>query len=215
MNKKLSLATLALIGNVKAASCPYGHGSNALTQMGSKSTVKALADSKVHTTSTVTSESRNDSGYDYSSELFAVSEKTCVSTTVSTFDKTNYQEVVRSIIDIYEAIDDTVSANSNPRAEFAGCVLRMAGHDFMDYRTDTGLGGSDGCINFNDEDNTGIPSCVAAHGLVAAYAEFCESVSLADWMVIAGEAIMGRTATDFSNTATDVYYADGQLAGDF
>jgi catalase (peroxidase I) len=163
----------------------------------------------------VKSGSKNDSGYDYSSELFAVSDKTCVATSVSTFGKTDYANIVTSIIDIYEAIEDTVSANTNPRAAFAGCVLRMAGHDFMDYRTDTGLGGSDGCINFNDEDNTGIPSCVAAHGLVAAYAEFCESVSLADWMVIAGEAIMGRTATDFSNTATDVYYADGQLAGDF
>ena len=85
----------------------------------------------------------------------------------------------------------------------------MAGHDFMDYRTDTGLGGSDGCINFNDEDNHGIVSCVQKFGLVEAYETYCDQVSLADWMVIAGEAVMGRTATDFN--ASD-YYADGQLS---
>jgi len=163
----------------------------------------------------VKSKSRNDSGYTYSSELFDVSDQgiTCVATTDSGFGNTEYEAIVTSINAIYTATDDTVSANENPRAEFAGCVLRMAGHDFMDYRTDTGLGGSDGCINFEDEDNTGIPSCVENFGLVDSYAEHCETVSLADWMVIAGEAVMGRTATDYDESGD--YYADGQLAADF
>jgi len=43
--QKLSLATLALIGSVKAGECPYGHGSsNGLTQLGAKSTIKAVSE---------------------------------------------------------------------------------------------------------------------------------------------------------------------------
>jgi len=42
-----------------------------------------------------------------------------------------------------------------------GCLLRQAGHDFMDYRPDDpNVGGSDGCIHFDDPDNKGIPECV-------------------------------------------------------
>ena len=37
-------------------------------------------------------------------------------------------------------------------------MLRLAGHDFMDFRTDEKKkGGSDGCINFEDPDNKGLP----------------------------------------------------------
>ena len=202
--QKVSLAVLALIG-ANAKSCPYGHGNTSvqasaegLAEIGSKSTVQAVTDAQT-----------KSEDYDYSSELFAVTSKTCVAKTVSSFATANYENIVSSINDIYEATDATVEANNNPRAELAGCILRMAGHDFMDYRTDTGLGGSDGCINFHDEDNTGIVSCVQKFGLVEAYEEFCDEVSLADWMVIAGEAAMGRTATDYNASG---YYNDGQLA---
>lgn len=164
--QKISFAVLALIGAVKAKTCPFGHGgqgsADGLAQADSHSAVKAVAHAKAK------------SDYDYSSELFAVTSKTCVAKTVSSFGLSNYEAIVSNINGIYEATDATVEANNNPRAELAGCILRMAGHDFMDYRTDTGLGGSDGCINFHDEDNEGIVSCVQNFGLVEAYEEVCD-----------------------------------------
>jgi len=41
------------------------------------------------------------------------------------------------------------------------------------------------------------------------YEENCDEVSLADFIVIAAEAVMGRTATSFNGKD---YYADGTLA---
>lgn len=70
----------------------------------------------------------------------------------------------------------------------------------MDFRigTDkTTRGGSDGCISFTDPDNAGLPSCIEEFQLAKAYAPVCDSVSLADWLVVAGEAVMGRTAVDY------------------
>lgn len=44
--------------------------------------------------------------------------------------------------------------SSNP-TQYAACLLRFAGHDFMDYRKSKG-GGSDGCVDFSDPDNKGL-----------------------------------------------------------
>jgi hypothetical protein len=62
-----------------------------------------------------------------------------------------YEEVVQEVNKAYEL--------SNDKSGFAGCLVRVAGHDFMDYRKNGG-GGSDGCINFNDEDNKGLSTCI-------------------------------------------------------
>jgi hypothetical protein len=56
-----------------------------------------------------------------------------------------------------------VTPSFNPRAAFAGCLVRAAGHDFMDFRINadnTTSGGMDGCINFLDGDNAGLQSCI-------------------------------------------------------
>ena len=53
-------------------------------------------------------------------------------------------------------------------------------------------GGSDGCINFKDPDNTGIPQCLQKWNISKIYESFCTEVSLADFLVIAAEAIMGN-----------------------
>lgn len=37
---------------------------------------------------------------------------------------------------MYDSVDASHSANNNPRATFAGCLVRFAGHDFMDFRYD-------------------------------------------------------------------------------
>lgn len=67
----------------------------------------------------------------------------------------------------------------------------------MDYRVgEEHTGGSDGCINFDDADNTGLVSCVTESGLLDVYDDYCEDVSLADFIVIAAEAVYGITAAD-------------------
>ncbi|CAE7257112.1 unnamed protein product [Symbiodinium natans] len=71
----------------------------------------------------------------------------------------------------------------------------MAGHDFMDYAN--GQGGSDACTDMSDPDNAGLSACLASgeHGISLAqvYQQFCTSVSLADFLVIAAEAVMMST----------------------
>lgn len=49
------------------------------------------------------------------------------------------------------------------KTEFAGCVVRLAGHDLMDFDGDAPegqKGGADGCIDFRDPDNMGLADCV-------------------------------------------------------
>jgi len=82
----------------------------------------------------------------------------------------------------------------------------------MDYRktsSNSFLGGSDGCINFNDGDNAGLLDCIVNFNLNSVYSKYCSLVSLADFIVIAGEAVMGRTATSYNSSD---YYASGTLA---
>ena len=69
----------------------------------------------------------------------------------------------------------TPTDNSNPMASFAGCIIRTAGHDFMDFRTITATnpGGSDGCINFEDEDNKGLAACLVDTKLPDIYQNYC------------------------------------------
>jgi len=54
---------------------------------------------------------------------------------------------------------------SCPTTDFAGCVVRLAGHDLLDFDNtqseESGLrGGADGCIDFSDADNRGLAECV-------------------------------------------------------
>jgi hypothetical protein len=88
------------------------------------------------------------------------------------------------------------------QADFAGCIVRMTGHDLMDFRRGAPAGengGADGCIDFQDGDNAGLQSCLQllqpaydaafpSNGLLT-----CQKVSLADFLVVAAEAIMEIT----------------------
>jgi hypothetical protein len=104
-----------------------------------------------------------------------------------------------------------ITDTNNDKANFAGCIVRTAGHDFMDFRTNNGVetGGSDGCINFKDPDNNGLPQCLQKWNINKIYENFCTEVSLADFLVIAAEAIMGNQA---SNADLVNYYKPGNLA---
>ena len=67
----------------------------------------------------------------------------------------------------------------------------------MDYRPDDpNVGGSDGCIHFDDPDNKGIPECVQKFGINKLYQNWNDKVSIADFLVIIAEAAIGRVATD-------------------
>ena len=95
-----------------------------------------------------------------------------IATTTSAFDKAKYKEIVAEVVAQYEAVDATVAANNNPRAKYAGCIVRTGGHDFMDFRIaadGTTSGGSDGCINFADADNTGLADCLENSGLIGVF----------------------------------------------
>jgi len=64
-------------------------------------------------------------------------------------------------------------------------------------RKSSGTGGSDGCIDFTDPDNAGLPSCLAWSGIRSVYEKWCGSISLADFMVVAGEAVVGSISVDY------------------
>eukprot|EP00435_Cladocopium_sp_Y103_P016967 s907_g4.t1 len=120
--------------------------------------------------------------------------------TVSTKGMTSakYDEVLNKVMELYNRLDSTCEAENCPRAEWSGCVLRIAGHDFMDYNPQTHTGGANGCIDLSDPDNGGLAECLytgAEFGIsiADAYEFFCTEVSLADFIVIAAHAIIQKT----------------------
>jgi len=102
---------------------------------------------------------------------------------------TNVRLQLRTLPDVCNAIEC-------PQADWAGCVLRMAGNDFMDFRPGDG-GGSDGCLDFGDVNNKGLQACLNegefGKSLKDTYQPVCNKVSLADFLVIAAEAVIIET----------------------
>ena len=82
----------------------------------------------------------------------------------------------------------------------------MAGHDAMDFYR--GTGGSDACLHLDNPINAGLADCINSTGIQEIYETRCESVSLADFVVIAAEAMMYRTSTTYD--ANRLFYF-GQL----
>jgi len=115
-----------------------------------------------------------------------------------------YQAIIDSVQAQYKAVDDRkcrMGGHRCAQADWAGCVLRMAGHDMMDHKD--GWGGSDACVDMSDGDNGGLAECLirgeSGQSIQMSYEQFCDSVSLADFLVIAAEAVMDITrkqATD-------------------
>ena len=114
-------------------------------------------------------------------------------TTCMTF--ADYDEIVSAVRGALESLPVTCTTSNCPQADWAGCVLRMAGHDFMDFAD--GQGGSDACTDMADPDNGGLARCLASgeHGvaLLDIYQQFCADVSLADFLVISAEAVIMST----------------------
>jgi hypothetical protein len=120
-----------------------------------------------------------------------------------------YGLVVKDVWAKFDSLGDTAD-----QQDYTGCLLRTAGHDFMDFRwTSDGkaTGGSDGCINFEDADNTGIPQCLVRFEVAEVYKNWCHKVSLGDFLVIAAEAVMARTAPSYKANS----FESGTLAHTF
>jgi len=78
----------------------------------------------------------------------------------------------------------------------AACIIRLAGHDALDFITYRGVesGGSDACLNLNDTINEGLVECINSTGISDVYEKTCDTVSLADFTVISAEAMIYRTS---------------------
>lgn len=115
--------------------------------------------------------------------------------TTETMTSAEYDNVHDSVKKLYERLPLACNATYCPQADWTGCALRVAGHDFMDFRDSTG--GSDGCLDLHDADNSGLHECLYRGefgvSLHDAYEEHCTKVSLADFLVIAAETVMEIT----------------------
>lgn len=112
---------------------------------------------------------------------------------------------------------------SGNKTVYAACLLRLEGHDLMDFRRKAhksgkvfrgapGKGGSDGCVNFEHGDNAGLPTCLAWTNINKIYGEWCDKMSLADFMVLAAEAVVGGIAADY---VPEEPFKDGTLLAKF
>lgn len=129
----------------------------------------------------------------------------------------------------YEKLASEIIAHQKKSADptkFAACLLRLEGHDLMDYRQKEkrnkkgkmmrampkAYGGADGCVNFHDGDNAGLPTCLAWTGINSIYGEWCDKISLADFMVLAAEAAISSIATTHNDADP---FGDGTLLKQF
>jgi len=115
----------------------------------------------------------------------------------------DYDDAVASVQRLYDRLPASCDAARCARSDWAGCILRLAAHDFMDYSHQEG--GADGCLYLPDGDNAGLSNCLAGSdnvvGLLDAYEDFCTRISLADFLVIGAEAVMNITRQNVLNDA--------------
>ena len=151
MISKILMST-ALLAVAEAGKCPYGYGGSDQKEV--QLTVKASV--------------RAENAKYPSDILQCPSDKTEVLTTAS-FSKADYETVVKQIVAIMDALPD-----QKAQTAFAGCLVRLEGHDLMDFRRENKKnrrgrvraggkkisGGSDGCVNFTEADNKGLPQCL-------------------------------------------------------
>jgi len=102
----------------------------------------------------------------------------------------------------FETLAETCNNDECPRGDLAGCLIRLVGHDIMDYNPLVNNGGADGCIDFEDHDNKGLKGCMLTAvnerdssdvSLELMWQSFCTEVSIADFFVIAAEALIEET----------------------
>jgi len=111
-----------------------------------------------------------------------------------------YDRIVDHVGEFYDRLNAQCTNTNCPRGDLAGCVVRLVGHDFMDFNPKSSGTGADACIDFEDPDNKGLKSCLlddnTPEGVPAVqgmWQKFCTEVSLADFFVITAEALIGKT----------------------
>jgi len=175
---------------------PYEHR-RSRNRGGGDGAAKTDAGSHAHPLANTTSESLRQL-HSQSPKRFPSDVMTCIAgkpvLKTRSMDTKKYDAVSASVAKLYHRLPKHCNSTSCPQADWAGCVLRMSGHDFMDFDPIQSLGGSDGCIDFDDADNKGLDKCLYMGefhtSLLEAYQEHCLDVSLADFFVIGAEAIM-------------------------
>lgn len=137
-------------------------------------------------------------------------------TDVDHFGDDQYAAVVKDILAQYEEHmkEKTPAGEVSKGARMAGSLLRFAGHDLMDYRVHdkVNTGGSDGCMDFSTGDNAGLENGMRNGKIPEAYEKHCGYISLADFTVIAAEAVMGRTSPTYNKENP---FAEGTLLNTF
>lgn len=189
----ISAAATLVSGISMKSKCPFGYTSGKTSGDSAMAQLKAGGD------------------VNYPSQILTCpSTKTKVMQT-STFDIASYESIAKQLIELQYASDD--------KTKFAACLLRLEGHDLMDLRRETKTwgkgakkktgvkrgaavegGGSDGCVNFKDGDNAGLGPCLLWTGINQIYENWCDKISLADFMVLAGEAMAGSLAVDYDSS---------------
>lgn len=118
-----------------------------------------------------------------------------------TMTRDGYQRIVVKFwaeMDLLKKGEDRATKDTR-LAHFGGCVLRMCGHDFMDFID--GVGGNDACTDMDEPDNAGLMACLREGqeeygdsdlSMYRIYQDFCTEVSLADFIVIAAQAVMAH-----------------------
>ena len=89
-------------------------------------------------------------------------------------------------------------------------IIRAGGGGRRSVRGSTG--GSDGCINFEDDDNKGLKTCLIKSNIPRIYHEVCDKMSLADFLVVSAEAMMARTGKAFNKKKP---FGEGSLESNF
>jgi catalase (peroxidase I) len=126
-----------------------------------------------------------------------------------------YDSITNDVQASMRRLDDTCTVDSCPRGDWASCVIRLSGHDLLDYSGGlNGTGGADGCIDFSASINMGLATCLQngegdpPQWLDTSYRKVCQNVSLADFMVIAAEAAMAEAREAAINVTTSLPIID-------
>mmetsp|Transcript_55061 Transcript_55061/g.101928 ORF Transcript_55061/g.101928 Transcript_55061/m.101928 type:complete len:488 (-) Transcript_55061:26-1489(-) len=133
---------------------------------------------------------KGDSDPRYPSQLFRC--PSVAAHTTTSLSAAEHKHIADRVGELMEQIPNYCPSQDCDSADFQGCVLRLAAHDFMDYeeRDSTAIGGSDGCLDLHHEINAGLADCIREVDLLGLYEESCENVSLADFIVIAAESVI-------------------------
>ena len=82
----------------------------------------------------------------------------------------------------------------------AACIIRNSGHDFMDFRNNSGviIGEADGCVKFYNPDNGWLAQCLSSSNILPLYQTYCQNMSFADFIVLTAEVFIIRTSTNYN-----------------